>query len=179
MNIDSVSPKLNHIPVKPEKIRQPEPEVEQTITADQITEQPTEPQEDLKGVLQLLAEGHFKGVADLRLRIAHDNELEGVQLPEPSEPSGNGKAYEKFLAIYNELKAVPAEEIPTESTLPEEGLITEPIAPSDEIIETAPMEIPAETQEPLVIDLNMENSIFDIPQSIIIDEPIITLDILA
>jgi len=40
------------------------------------------------------------------------NSLNGVQvLPELSEPNGNGVAYEKFLAIYNEmLSAETAEE---------------------------------------------------------------------
>jgi hypothetical protein len=30
-----------------------------------------------------------------------------MQLPDPSAPSGNGKAYDKFLAIYNALRGVP------------------------------------------------------------------------
>jgi hypothetical protein len=37
------------------------------------------------------------------------------QLPEPSPPGGNGRAYEKFLAIYNGLRESPGPQIDEES----------------------------------------------------------------
>ncbi len=64
----------------------------------------TDAPEDLpdgKGVLRLLEAGHFRGVADLRLRMNFAEELEGRELPELSQPRGNGKAYAKFLAQYD------------------------------------------------------------------------------
>jgi hypothetical protein len=56
-----------------------------------------------RGVIRLLAEGHFHGVADVRLRTIFADELAaaGIQLPEPSPPHGNGRAYGKHLATYN------------------------------------------------------------------------------
>ena len=41
-----------------------------------------------------------------------------VVLPELSEPSGNGVAYEKFLAIYNELRGITDTSAPTGETAP-------------------------------------------------------------
>lgn len=51
---------------------------------------------------------------DMRIPAAFDAALDGLGnalsgatvLPPLSEPSGNGKAYEKFLAIYNDLYGV-------------------------------------------------------------------------
>lgn len=66
-----------------------------------VTTDAPEDQPDGKGVLRLLESGHFRGVADLRLRMNFAEELEGRELPELSQPRGNGKAYAKFLAQYN------------------------------------------------------------------------------
>jgi hypothetical protein len=97
----------------------------------QIPEDSTRLAEDHKegkaprGVLRLLQEGHFKGVADLRLRINFFDQLaaigqgesgeESTDAPddppaqwEPSAPNGNGVAYEKFLAIYNKIQTTRA-----------------------------------------------------------------------
>lgn len=75
-------------------------QIEEPVVAEEP--EPTEGEEtqEARGVLRLLQEGHFKGVADLRLRINFAEELAGVELPEPSAPRGNGKAYAKFLEIY-------------------------------------------------------------------------------
>lgn len=56
-----------------------------------------------RGVIRLLAAGHFHGVADVRLRTIFADELTaaGIELPEPSPPHGNGRAYAKHLAAYN------------------------------------------------------------------------------
>ena len=52
-------------------------------------------------MIKLLQDGHFKGVADLRLRLKHFEDLSAESLSAPTPPKGNGKAYEKFLAEYN------------------------------------------------------------------------------
>jgi len=63
-----------------------------------------------RGVIRLLQEGHFKGVADLRLRINFFDELAAAgteQQPIAEPPAGKGKAYEKFLAIYEQMAGGP------------------------------------------------------------------------
>ena len=49
---------------------------EQDTTTDPVAENPTE---RAKGVLRLLQEGHFRGVADVRLRINFHEELTAIQ----------------------------------------------------------------------------------------------------
>ena len=59
---------------------------------------------EARGVLRLLQAGHFQGVADIRLRLNFAEELAGAELPELSTPKGNGKAYAKFLAVYQDMQ---------------------------------------------------------------------------
>lgn len=74
---------------------------------------PTEEEtQEAKGVFRLLQEGHFNGVADIRLRINFFEELAGSELPEPSVPKGNGRACEKFLAICQDMQGTEAVETP-------------------------------------------------------------------
>jgi hypothetical protein len=74
--------------VKPQKAEQLEPEVEQTPqdppNPAQIEESQSEHKENdsEKGVLRLLQEGHFKGVADVRLRINFFDELAAIEAAE-------------------------------------------------------------------------------------------------
>jgi len=82
-----------------------------------------ETQQEPKGVLRLLAAGHFKGVADVRLRINFADQLPD-DMPALSPATENGAAYAKFLAIYNDLNPAPppAEDAPTEPAgVPAEG----------------------------------------------------------
>jgi len=53
-------------------------------------------------VMQLLEEGHFQGVSDLRLRMIFGDQFraDGTELPELSAPKGKGVAYAKFLEQY-------------------------------------------------------------------------------
>ncbi|MEW6073647.1 MAG: hypothetical protein AB1726_13775 [Planctomycetota bacterium] len=103
-----------------------------------------------RGVLRNLLAGHYRGVADVRLRINFFDELQaltagagpaeappadplappvdpplddpasstpvteeptggGLTLPALSPPHGNGKAYAKFLAIYEEMLGITGE----------------------------------------------------------------------
>ena len=55
------------------------------------------------GVLRLLDAGHFKGVADVRLRINFHDEL-SPQAAAADPAEGRGVAYEKFLSIYDKLR---------------------------------------------------------------------------
>jgi hypothetical protein len=59
--------------------------------------------ERTRGVIRLLEAGHFRGVADIRLRLNFADALEGRTLPPLAPPNGNGRAYEKLLAQYNAL----------------------------------------------------------------------------
>jgi hypothetical protein len=115
-----------------------------------------------RGVIRNLLSGHYKGVADVRLRINFHDELQalttppptgeepdvepigdpasgsavseevisaepvaggapegGLVLPELSPPNGKGKAYAKFLTIYEEL--MQGTEAPGESESSEEA----------------------------------------------------------
>ena len=62
-----------------------------------------------KGVLKKLQEpeSHFNGVADLRLRINFENQLQGLTIPPISEPKGGGTAYNRFFEIYESLETTP------------------------------------------------------------------------
>ena len=75
---------------------------------------PEEEAREARGVIRLLQEGHFKGVADVRLRINFFEELAGAELAEPSAPKGNGRAYGKFLEIYEGMQG-PEDEAPDEA----------------------------------------------------------------
>ena len=55
------------------------------------------------GVLRLLESGHFKGVADVRLRINFHEQL-SPQAAAADPAEGKGVAYEKFLSIYDKLR---------------------------------------------------------------------------
>ncbi len=55
-----------------------------------------------RGVVRLLEQGHFKGVADVRLRLNFFDRLDHEALPELRPPNGNGRAYDKFVQMYVE-----------------------------------------------------------------------------
>ncbi len=74
--------------------------------------------QEARGVIRLLEEGHFKGVADIRLRINFAEELAGSELPELSAPKGNGRAYEKFLQIYRDMQGTDEVETPDDTETP-------------------------------------------------------------
>jgi hypothetical protein len=132
-----VSPIQNNPMVLPQAVSQPfegEPEVA-------VGE---EGSGKAKGVVSKLNEGgHFKGVANIRLRIAHfDNpDLEPIDpggLPDPENVSG--KAYEKFL-VQNEDKYVDwlASQSPAE---PEEPVVVVPEPDPDLAITVEPLSEP-------------------------------------
>ena len=74
MQVDGISPANGHA-YGLQKLHPEEPEAEETA---EVTGQ--EPgSEEQKGVIRLLQEGHFKGVADVRLRINFHDELVGIK----------------------------------------------------------------------------------------------------
>ena len=114
------------------------------------------------GVVSKLNEGgHFKGVADVRLRISHfDNpDLEKID-PDllPDTEDVHGKAYEKFLAQYRAL--YEASQVTAETVVPEPDpdLVTtvEPLSESDvpaiEIPETDIIEEPVVETPPVIVE---------------------------
>ena len=125
-----------------------------------------------KGVVSKLESGHFKGkgVADIRLRIAHfDNpDLEPIDPEEllPVPEDGPSKAYEKFLEQYNNKYAdwlaaqsvtvleEPAVVAPEPETNPVEEPIIAPLpAPEEPII--APLPVP---EEPVIAEVPVDES---------------------
>jgi hypothetical protein len=89
---------------------------------------------ETKGVVCLLQEEHFKGVADIRLRINFFNEFNAIKSEElidglneikASHEShvlkNNGKAYNKFLTILNNM---PTFETPANDSSNDERLDT-------------------------------------------------------
>ncbi|MCK4626039.1 MAG: hypothetical protein KAV00_12055, partial [Phycisphaerae bacterium] len=71
-------------------------------------------QESLPGVLRLLMDGHFKGVADIRLRIVFHDELEALQ----TEAAGTASA--EAVGALIEAVGVPLDELTSSGTLSEE-----------------------------------------------------------
>ncbi|NIP25500.1 MAG: hypothetical protein GWN67_24655 [Phycisphaerae bacterium] len=82
MDIDGVSMQVPRIhPLgkpHPKEIKAPEA-VEQPVTEKESAAEETTESSDSQGVLRLLQEGHFKGVADIRLRINFFNELAAIE----------------------------------------------------------------------------------------------------
>ena len=104
MGLDGISGAIS--PVQSGPVVQPPAEPEPPESEPEVTTE-EEGGGKARGVVRKLNEGgHFKGVAGIRLRISHfDNaDLEKMDpdpLPEPEDVPG--KAYEKFLAQYQEL----------------------------------------------------------------------------
>jgi hypothetical protein len=61
--------------------------------------------EEPRGVVGLLQEGHFKGVAAARLWINFFDKLPPEGVPEPTAPNSSGRAFEKFMEQYKALSA--------------------------------------------------------------------------
>lgn len=79
---------------------------------------PATPDESPRGVIRLLQEGHFRGVADVRLRINFAEELQGIQA------AGTGALLNEALpALQRELDAA-IEAFVGEGSLPEEAVST-------------------------------------------------------
>ena len=81
-----------------------------TLPAPEDTD--TNDKDHTPGVLRLLEAGHFKGVADIRLRMVFGEQIRdaGMELPELSAPKGKGVAYAKFLEQYMGLPGSPSDD---------------------------------------------------------------------
>lgn len=94
-SLNNEEPALNEI--SQEQLKDNEiPETQSTPT--QPVDQEIEKDETVKGVIRLLQEGHFKGVADIRLRINFSEELNAVENREIQKVIG-----EKVSAITDKL----------------------------------------------------------------------------
>jgi len=143
MELSPVSAPIS--PVQSSPIVQPQASPEPPETEPEVTE--GQANGKANGVVRKLNEGsHFNAVADVRLRISHfDNpDLERIDpalLPDPEDV--RGKAYEKFLAQYQDLYAagLPLTE-PEEpaAQAPEEPAAEEPEVPQEPVIEAPPLE---------------------------------------
>ena len=102
----------------------------------QVENQAVQDDEKVKGVIRLLQEGHFKGVADVRLRINFFDELTAlglVERPDNAAPGGGSEA--------------PPNEFSVETVAPDE-LFNKPIAPDELSIEPIVLnELTSETAE--------------------------------
>ena len=138
MELSGVSAPI--LPVQSEPIVQPQPVSEPSEVEPEVTVE-EEGGGKAKGVVRKLNEGdHFKGVANVRLRIAHfDNpDLEPIDpedLPNPEDVSG--KAYEKFLGQYRAL--YEASQVAITPVVPEPEPIEEPVAEAPLVPEESPV----------------------------------------
>ena len=87
-----------------------------------------------RGVLRLIAEGHFRGAAAARLRLNFFDELDHASLPPLPEADGNGRGYAKFLAEYEARLAASNPETPETDPPPNDEL------PPTDGVETPPVD---------------------------------------
>ena len=120
MKIDSVGcAHKTLVRAQPEAETVAEPGSEPGDTAEPASsEEPVQDARKVPGVVRLIEAGHFKGVADIRLRLNFADYLDG---PEEFTPSENvpGKAYGKFLALYQSLLPPAEPESPSAEALPD------------------------------------------------------------
>ena len=141
MKVDGLSAPISPSVVRPQAAPKP-PESEPEVTAEE------DGGGKANGVVSKLNEGgHFKGVADVRLRIVHfDNEgldkIDPDLLPAPEDVPG--KAYEKFLEQYRAL--YNASQTPT---VPEEPAAEIPVPDPVPVTEEPVVEVPPITEEPV------------------------------
>ncbi|MHC4632404.1 MAG: hypothetical protein ACYS9C_14205 [Planctomycetota bacterium] len=134
---------------------------EPTPPADESSVEQTSEDTDDDGVLRLLLEGHFKGVADVRLHINFFNELaaiEAAQLQAVAEENVDGvlQAVEMLVGTLAE-ESEPAVEPPVEPPvelpveppveLPVEPLVEPTVEPTVESAGEPTPEVPAEVLE--------------------------------
>ncbi len=132
MQIDGIAPPAAHA-LHPDKPNRADPFIKATPRETPIKKELAEPSpappqvenqavqddEKVKGVIRLLQEGHFKGVADVRLRINFFDELTAlglVERPDNAAPEDTTEA--------------PPNGPPVEPVAPD-GLSGEPIAPGE------------------------------------------------
>ena len=86
----------------------------------------TNEEQHVPGVLRLLEAGHFKGVADIRLRMVFGEQIRdaGMELPELSAPKGKGVAYAKFLEQYMGLPGSPSDDPYPTPTLADQPVLS-------------------------------------------------------
>lgn len=75
----ATTPRENAARAKAENLQQAQPIIETTVETETPVANPMEDQEGVPGVLRLLREGHFKGVADVRLRINFAEEIAAME----------------------------------------------------------------------------------------------------
>ena len=121
MNINSIG--------AAQKSYSPIPQNTTPITPENTTETPKEKTAKTPGVVRLLEEGHFKPTADVRLRLNFAEHLDTSAPLDPAE-GVRGKAYDKFLSIYQD-RFDPAESVESE---------TDPVPPVDPDGEIPPLD---------------------------------------
>lgn len=103
MDINGVSTQISQV-ILPELPNNEEPALngisETQSTPTLPVDQDVEKNENVKGVIRLLQEGHFKGVADIRLRINFSEELSAIENGEIQKVVG-----EKIPAITDSVNA--------------------------------------------------------------------------
>ena len=164
-------PSANHVPAGQAKSHRFASDAPAPQTLSDAPAEPTDTFESprpAKGVLRLLEAGHFRGVADVRLRINFQQELsaqQGQSLPELSSPAGQGKAYAKFLQMYQAMQSPPADQPPVEP--PTDGSGTPPTGdPADAApVEPAPEPAaPPATEAPTDPVVDVQASTFRRPR---------------
>ncbi|MHC4692251.1 MAG: hypothetical protein ACYS67_05890 [Planctomycetota bacterium] len=142
MDIDGVSPLITRIhPLgkpHPKELKAAET-VESPVTEKESAVDETTESSDSRGVLRLLQEGHFKGVADIRLRINFHDELAAIEA---------GKlqaiAEEQIEGILQSVGTIVGGLIEESESLPE---LLPPPPPTEPLPQTTPEPVPILTTQ--------------------------------
>lgn len=95
MEISGISMQI--APVQQEPVVEPDPiteepaqEVAPVVEEPQVVDQEENDSESVKGVIQNLLDGHYKGVSDVRLRINHYEELAAIEQSQTQAAASEG-----------------------------------------------------------------------------------------
>ncbi len=104
----TVQPEATGTDISTDTDNQPEP----IVTENTEDQEPVEPQYDFQAFIESLTSSFETALGTLMDGLSQSNVL-----PELSEPEGNGRAYDKFLQIYNQMQDISStDENSAEST---------------------------------------------------------------
>jgi hypothetical protein len=134
MEINAVNSQSTHVHPSGKlhpKDQQPEPAEQTSARQEPGTEQTAE-SSDAEGVLRLLQEGHFKGTADVRLRINFADKIAAMEAEKLQEV-----AEEKVDGILDSVNTILGALVPEEESVPASNAELPPVdADGDGIIDT-------------------------------------------
>jgi len=146
MEINGVNSQIAHVhplgKLHPKDKQEPEP-TEQTSTEQQSNIEQAAETSDAKGVIQLLQQGHFKGTADVRLRINFYEEIAAIEAQQLQEV-----ADEKVDGILDSINTILGTLVPETESPPVANTDLQPLdTDGDGIIDT--YALPNSASEPV------------------------------